>query len=177
MNQQSYSLRSELKTVQVRPVLLLLAATCILPILIHLIPTAGAVPIGAKLLPIFYVPLIALIFYGLPVAMIIAVAGPLINYLLTGNPQWELVILFSFELLVFTLITGFLLKNTFTKWISAPLGLLAAKGMSMGLLVFFPLLLQKAPLDYFSQSISNGLIGLVILTLIAIGAIKYRGNK
>jgi len=142
-----------------------------------MIPSMGPVPIGAKLLPIFYVPLISLILYGMPVAMIVAVAGPSINYLLTGNPQWELVMLFSFELLVFTLLTSFLLKNHFTQWISAPLGFIATKGISMALLLVFPILLQKAPLAYFSQSISNGFIGIIILTLITIGAIKYRENK
>jgi len=142
---------------------------------IHLIPSTGSVPIGAKLLPIFYVPLLALIFFGLPMALIVSLAGPLINYLLTGSPHGELVTLFTFELFIFTVVTGILLRSHITRWISAPLGFVTAKAMSMGLLVVFPLV-QNAPMEYFGQTVTNGFIGILILTLITIGAIKYRGN-
>jgi hypothetical protein len=81
--------------------LLTVAAALLLPLLFHLLPASGGVPLGARLLPIFYAPFLAAIFFGPVVALVAALGAPTLNHLLTGRPASEMVGLLTLELLLF----------------------------------------------------------------------------
>ena len=87
---------------------------------------AYGVPVGAYLLPMFYIPFIALVAYRLPVALIVALLAPPLNFLLTGNPQWGLMGILTIELVLFTLLAYVLMLQGKVKWIAAPLAYLGA---------------------------------------------------
>ena len=48
-----------------------------LPIILHLLPSTVGVPMGPKLLPLFYAPFIAVLFFRFPVALFVALLGPI----------------------------------------------------------------------------------------------------
>lgn len=158
--------RSILKTVG-----WVLPLAIIFPIAIHLIPPYNGIPIGAYLLPMFYIPFLALVWYRLPVAIIAASLAPLLNFLVTGNPQWGFMTILILELVIFTLLAYWMLKGNL-KWVAAPLSYIGAKVVSSVLLLVIPLL-DTAPLNFFTASITNASLGLMILLLINVLAVKY----
>lgn len=162
--------RINLDRLQVKTIVVILIVACILPLFIHIIPPINGTPIGALLLPMFYVPFIAIVFYRLHVGLVAAALAPFINFMITGNPQWQTVIIFSFELVVFTLIAYLLLKDSF-KWIAAPLSFVFTKIFSSCLLMLIPLLVS--PVDYFFTSVSNGTPGIIVLGIINLGALWF----
>lgn len=75
-----------------------------LPFVVHAIPHTGPVPLGAQLLPIFYVGVL-LIARGQPLpALLVALAAPWINQQLTGMPAGPMLATLTVELGVFTLL-------------------------------------------------------------------------
>ncbi|MEX0884645.1 MAG: hypothetical protein WDZ72_14340, partial [Cyclobacteriaceae bacterium] len=62
--------------------LIVISAAVLLPILIHLIPPVNGIPMGAYLLPMFYIPLISLLIFGRKIALIVAALAPVLNFLL-----------------------------------------------------------------------------------------------
>lgn len=58
------------------------AASVAIPFLVHLAP--GGSSIGATLLPIFWAPLLAILFFGPVPAVAAALLAPLLNHLITG---------------------------------------------------------------------------------------------
>ncbi|CAN5376584.1 hypothetical protein BH23BAC1_BH23BAC1_12710 [soil metagenome] len=163
-----------LEKIQVKATVLILIIACILPLSIHIIPPVQGTPIGAILLPMFYVPFIAIIFFRLHVGVTAAALAPLLNFLITGNPHWQFVFILIFELTVFTFIAYLLLKDNF-KWIAAPLSYLFTKVISSCLLMLIPLV--SSPVDFFLHSVSNGSLGLLILGCINLGALWYKKTK
>ena len=129
---------------------------------------------GAILLPMFYVPLIALLFYRTHVAVIVALLAPVINYLLTGLPHWQFMTLLGFELLVFTLIANRLLHSVVMAWVAAPLAFLLAKIIATSILFFIPLLESAMPLLYLRNSLSNAIPGILLLWVINVVALGSR---
>jgi hypothetical protein len=175
MNNKSTSLlKNNINQLQVRATVVILAIACILPMLIHIIPPVHGTPIGALLLPMFYIPFIAIIFFRLHVGVVAAVFAPIINLLITGSPLWHTMLILSFELLIFTLISYLLLKDNF-KWIAAPLSFVFTKIISSCLLMLIPLMVS--PIDYFFNSISNGTPGIIILGIINLGALGFSKIK
>lgn len=147
-----------------------------LPILVHLAPPFNGIPMGAYLLPMFYMPIVVLIAYRLPVALIVAAMAPPINFLISGNPHWGLMGMLTFELVVFTLLANVFLLQGIIKWIAAPLAYLGAKTISSAVLIFIPLI-EATPVQFFSTSLSNASIGILILFAINIVCLKYLPNK
>lgn len=78
-----------------------LAASVALPFLVHLLPPMGGVPAGARLLPIFLAPLIAILYRQPLAALTAALLAPYVNHLLTGMPASADVIVITVQLLVF----------------------------------------------------------------------------
>lgn len=157
-------LQHHYKTSPILTSLFTLLAAVLLPIAIHLAPPIQEVPIGALLLPMFYVPLIALILFGKTPALAAAVLSPALNFLISGNDQWSLMILLTIELTVFTLSIGYLREKT-GNFRSIMLSILLAKGIGAALLLVLDLLPQ-APIDYFIQSLGRGWPGIVVLVIL-----------
>ena len=68
-----------LQTLQIPHTLIILAATMLLPVLFHLIPPVRDVPMGARLLPLFYAPLVAVLLFRPHVGLIAAALAPMLN--------------------------------------------------------------------------------------------------
>lgn len=147
-----------------------------LPILVHLAPPFNGIPMGAYLLPMFYMPIVALIAYRLPVALIVAALAPPINFLISGNPHWGLMGMLTFELVIFTLMSYVFLLQGIIKWIAAPLAYLGTKTISSAVLIFIPLI-DASPVQFFSTSLSNAVVGIVILFVINVLCLKYLPNQ
>ncbi|NND06765.1 MAG: hypothetical protein HKN87_10330 [Saprospiraceae bacterium] len=174
MKQHALVLQDRSKGLQITPTIAILIATCLLPLMVHLIPIGGGAPAGAMLLPIFYLPFIALIFFKKHVALVAALLAPFINFLLTGNPQWELVTLLSVELVAFVILSAGLLRQHRLKWIAAPVGYLGAKLVSSLVLILLPLLPNLQASDFLAQSIATALPGILILMVINILVLKLK---
>jgi hypothetical protein len=161
--------------IQVKETILVLVATLFMPMLIHLIPVSGSTPVGAMLLPIFYAPLVAVIFFRLHVALIPALLAPAINYFLTGHPAAHLLPVMTIELVFFVAALAFILsrKNQIS-WIAAPLAYVIAKAGSVILLTVFPSLMEIGGIDFAIVSISNAWPGMIMLLLISIVCLKLK---
>lgn len=176
MDLKTISLKSDnLGKLQVKAILILFISALILPFIIHLIPPYRGIPMGAFLLPMFYIPFIAVFFYRLHVGLIIGALVPMANYLITGSPDYQFVTVLSFELMVFSLFSFYLLK---TKWMvfAAPLAYLFAKAVSSLLLFLIPIL-PVPPIDFFINSISNAAPGIAVLLVINGLVIKWWNKK
>ncbi len=158
---------------QLKPAIAILLSTSLLPFLIHLIPPYQGIPMGAMLLPMFYIPFIAVVFFRLHVGIIAAALAPLLNFLFTGFPLWQFVAILSFELIVFVLLASQLLQHNPLKWVAAPLSYIGAKVISCGMLLVIPLLPGTHPLDFLTQSLTNGMMGIGMLALINIIVLKF----
>lgn len=151
------------KKLQVKETYIMLTATIFIQFVVHLIPPINGVPLGAILLPMFYIPLIALIFYKFHVGLLAAVLGPIINYSLTGSPNLEIVSLITLELIVFVLVLSFLLNNKINK-VSALIAILSAKLASWFVFTTLPLSSEFST-SFFVQSFINAIPGIFVLAL------------
>ncbi len=172
-----YSASQTFRAVPLKAAAMMLAIASVLPWLIHLIPPHQGTPMGAILLPLFVVPLIALLWYPPSVAIIVAAAGPVLSFLVTGLPQGPMLILLTTELIVFTLVAGQLLRASTLGWVAAPLAFLFTKTVSLIVLTLLPFLSQLEPLNYFRTSISVALPGILLLGLINVLGLLYRPGR
>lgn len=161
--------------IQVKETILVLAATLLMPMLIHLIPVSASTPVGAVLLPIFYAPLVAVIFFRFHVALIPALLAPVINYFLTGHPAAHLLPVMTIELVVFVSAIAFIIsmKNQIS-WIAAPLAYVVAKVGSVILLSIFPALMEIGGFEFAMISLSNAWPGMIMLLIINIVCLKLK---
>lgn len=146
---------------RIQAISIMLVSAWILPFLVHLLPTYQGIPMGAFLLPMFYIPFIAVYFYRWQMGLLVAASGPILNFLITGSPNWEFLAILGFELMVFSLF-AFLLIQTKCKILAAPLAYLSAKIVSSFLLIFIPLL-AVSPMAFFGNSLTNAAPGLLVL--------------
>lgn len=175
MNYKASTLTSQsLARFQVKTTVAVLLTASLLPILIHLIPPYQRIPMGAILLPMFYVPFIAITFFRLHVGLVAATLAPTLNFLFTGNPQWEIVAILSFELIIFVLVAHGLLQAKGVRWIAAPLSYLITKVISSSALLLIPILPESQPITFFLTSVSNGIIGIFILGLLNTAVVWYQ---
>ncbi len=165
-NLSSIAAEPLIKKLQVLEITALLAATVFIQFVVHLIPSGNQVPLGAILLPMFYIPLITLIFYKLHVALVVTAAAPIFNYFLTGSPKPEILPLVTFELLVFVLILTLLLKYNRINKVAAILSIISAKLFSWSVLS----LLNSSGFstNILLTSIITALPGIIVLALMNI---------
>ena len=102
--------------IQIKEAAIILGITILMPFIIHLLPIVDNVPIGARLLPIFYAPLIAVIFFRWHVGLLAALLAPVINFLITGSPQWQVVIILTYELTLFVVFISLLKDIKIVRW-------------------------------------------------------------
>jgi membrane-associated HD superfamily phosphohydrolase len=164
-------------TFQWKATLIITACTLLLPFIFHLFPPIYNTPIGALFLPIFYAPFVALVFYRTHVGLLAGALAPLINHLVTGQPILHVASVLSFELVIFVLIAAFLLKTLNGYFITAPLAYLLTKvvsSISLTIIDWVPYNLSGT--DFFVNSISNGIGGIIILGIINYFAIKIKSK-
>lgn len=155
---------------QVPAAFLTLFLMWLLPLLVHLVPLAGPVPVGARLLPIFYAPLLAAWLFHPAVGLLASLLMPFINHAFTGMPTLPMTILLSLELVVFSI--GLLLNRKYwPKLPLAPLTFVAGKVISAILLVFVAIV-PASPWAYLLSSLQNGLPGLLILLVLHLALLR-----
>ncbi|MCC5938016.1 MAG: hypothetical protein JJU34_12110 [Lunatimonas sp.] len=148
-----------------------LVAAVIFPILVHLIPPYQGIPIGAYLLPVFYIPLIALWLSGWKTAIFITILAPLVNFFLTGSPQSGIMGMLTIEVLLFTGMAA-LWMTTPVRWAAGPLSYVGAKVISSTLLILWPIL-PASPWEFFTNSLQNGAPGILILLLLNLLLVRF----
>lgn len=145
--------------------------TVALPLLVHLLPPVGTVPMGAVLLPLFIAPFIALYLFHPAAALIASLVTPLLNRALTGQPTSEMATLLTVELCAFTL-AALLLRRVWPRsLVNAPLAYLVAKLVAAGVLVLTSLI-PALPLGYLTGSVVNALPGLALLVAVNLLAVR-----
>jgi len=160
-----------LKNLQIVETMLVLFGSVVLQFVIHLIPSPSIEPLGKILLPMFFAPLIAVIFFRLHVGLIAGIFAPLVNYLITGAPKPELLLPVTIELAIFTLVCYLLLQSNSTKNISALLAIIAAKIFSASIIFLF---LSTNYLGGFFQSLLIAVPGILILSVLNILLLRYK---
>ncbi len=156
---------------QIPAALLTLFLMWLLPFLVHLVPLSGPVPLGARLLPIFYAPLLAAWLFRPAIALIASLLMPFLNHVFTGMPTLPMSILLSLELIVFSLVL-LLNRNYWPQWPLAPLAFVLGKVVPAVVLIFFPIL-TVSPWAYLTSSLQNGLPGLLILLLLHLVVLRF----
>lgn len=113
-------------TLQAKTAVIFTAISLVLPVFFHLLPNSLGAS-GPQLLPLFYAPFIAVLFFRLPIALILGILAPFANWLFFGKPSIEWVIQLASELSVFVL-TVYLLKDLKgIRWLNAPFSFIVAK--------------------------------------------------
>lgn len=146
---------------------LVLIATILLPLFVHLIPAINGIPTGAYLIPFFYAPLIAVYLFK---PLTVATAGfiaPYIYHLISGAPAINISGILSLEIVSFVYLM-FIMNSKFNKasWI-APAAYLMAKVVSFLILLIIPVsLISGSPIDFLFTSTLYAVPGIFILYLI-----------
>ena len=156
---------------QIPATLLTLVLMWGLPILFHASPGPEGLPIGARLLPIYYAPLLAAALFNPIVPLASSLVMPFINHSLTGMPTLNIAVLLSVELTVFSLVLIFTRSRGMKQPAIAPLAVLIGKAVSACLLFVIPLV-PSSPVEYFSSSVITALPGILIILVIQI-ALSY----
>lgn len=162
------------RKVTAREAAVLLVIAWLIPFLVHLAPWAGARPLGAYLLPMFWATFVAVYFYGAGAGLLTGLFAPAVNLLVTGLPAWKFFGVLSFELAVFALILAWAVRHAPRFWLLAPLGYLVAKAASTLLQSATPVFGDiGAPARFLAASVAGGAAGLVVLAAINLALVKY----
>lgn len=153
------TLKKTLISLEVRETAVVLAASVVLPFLVHLVPPLAAIPLGARVLPMFYAPFIAVILFRPHVAIITGLFSPILNSLLTGHPLPEKVFVLTIELVLFSIISYLIHRKWKNFWGAAPLAYLVTVLSVMSLL---------GSIEFLIGTIVMSFPGLAILLLINI---------
>ena len=162
------------KKFSVREAAVLLALAWLVPFLVHLVPWVGERPLGAYLLPFFWVTFVAVYFYGLTAGLLTAVFAPLVNLLVTGLPAWKFSGSMALELVIFVAFVAWSIRQSPRFWLWAPVGYFVAKTIT-GLLVTTSAVIGHADAAgyFFYHLVVGGAAGLLVLTLINGALVKF----
>jgi hypothetical protein len=158
---------------------LALVVALLMPVILHMAPWGGGVPLGALLLPMFWAAFVAVFFYGLGAGALVAVFGPALNTLLTHFPEFRFNAGMSFELLVFVVFAWVVLRGEWGRrfWLLAPLAYVVAKVCSSGVRVAGEEAVGTVA-ESFLRAVSNGVPGLVVLAVINFALVRgWFGNR
>jgi len=156
---------------------LTIAGAIAFPFLIHALPIVGDVPMGARLLPIFFAPLLAILLTdhkrGLIAALITSLFAPWLNNLLFGMPTPPMVTLLTLELMVFSIVSAIIYRQWSNFWAVALVGVGIAKLASLLFLTINPVI-PAPPVSYGTNSFITGLPGILTMLLIGYMIHQYR---
>jgi hypothetical protein len=157
---------------QVTETLIILAATMLLPVLVHLLPNINGNLSGAVLLPIFLAPMIAAFFYKKHVAILAGIFAPLLNYLIMGRPAPEMVIMLASEIVLFALLLVWLKNINVIRYIAAPLAYLVASLAVASVLSVVGTLAN--PVLFWMNSTTIALPGIILMGIINVAILRFR---
>ena len=152
----------------------LLCLSVMFPFMIHLIPVPGDSQLGPRLLPVFYAPLLAALWGRTRSAVLLALAAPWLNWVLTSHPLPPGAVLLMVELLGFVLVFRFQVGQVGARWFLAAPAYFAGKIAAMVVAGFLPALIGggAAP-AWAARGIVIGVPGIAILVLINWLAVRH----
>jgi hypothetical protein len=157
---------------QVTQTLVILAATMLLPVLVHLLPSIGSNLSGAVLLPIFFAPMIAAFFYKKHVAIFAGIFAPLLNFLIMGRPAPEMVITLASEIVLFVLVLGWLKDIKGLRFAAAPVAyLIASLIVALGISMVGNLI---NPVSFWMNSTMIAIPGILLMGMINLAILRFR---
>ncbi len=153
---------------------ILIALSVMFPFMVHVLPVPADARLGARLLPMFYAPLLATLWSRRESALAVALFAPALNWALPGPPAPDGIALLTIQLLVFVMALRVLLAAAgLRSYLGAPAYLLAlAASALLGALV--PRLIAGRPaFAWAAQSAAIGLPGLAMLVVIGWLALRH----
>ncbi len=136
-----------------------------LPALVHLLPPVDEISWGLRLLPLFYAPFLAALLFHPAVSLIAALVTPLLNWGLTGSPPYEIAVVLSFELVVFSAIVLIVERRRPKFVLLAPMALILTKAISA-------IALLVAPIS-FSNPLQTYWPALIVLAVLNLLTVRY----
>jgi hypothetical protein len=155
---------------QVTQTVFILAATMILPLIIHLIPNINGNLAGAVLLPIFWAPMFAAFVYKKHVAILAGIFAPLLNYLILGRPVPEMVVTLNFEIVLFALLLSWAKNLNIVRYVAAPLTYVVASILTVACMSFFS---DHASLSMWVNSTVIAIPGIVLMGLANFAFLRF----
>jgi hypothetical protein len=153
---------------------ILLTLSVMFPFLIHLLPVPETSRLGARLLPMFYAPLLAALWGRVATAWLVALIAPWLNWTLTGHPTLPGGIMLTIQLLGFVVVVRLLLSRAGLRWFMAIPAYLAGMGAALLAALVFPALIGgRPPLDWLVQSVVRSLPGVGVLVLITCLVLRF----
>jgi hypothetical protein len=153
---------------------ILLTLSVMFPFLLHLLPVPETSRLGARLLPMFYAPLLAALWGRRQTAWLVALLAPWLNWALTRHPSPPGAIMMMIELVVFVAVVPRLLAARAIRWFIAIPSYLAGMVVAMLAAAFFPVLINgRPPVSWLGQSLVLTLPGLTVLVLITVLVLRY----
>ncbi len=147
------------------------------PLLVHLLPSWDSAPLGAHLLPMFWVTFVAAYFYGGSVGVLTGLATPLINHLLTAHPAWGMVGVLGSELAVFALVSAWIVRRSLHAWFAAPLAAVIAMVSCAALQAVLPAFGPASAVRFLTGALAAGFPGIVLLGGINWFLVKIRPKR
>ncbi len=150
----------------------------LLPFLVHFLPLSNDTPLGARLLPIFYAPLLAALYWRIGIAVSLAALVPWISHMLMGHPEPGMAGLLMVELLLFVLWILVLASWLGPRWWMGPAAYLLTKPLSGILLILLrELLVPIAYMDHLTGAVTRSWPGLIALAIIGMLALQFRNRR
>jgi hypothetical protein len=146
---------------------LLLALSVLFPFLIHVLPVPETARLGARLLPMFYAPLLAALIGRIRTALVVAVLAPWLNRIVTGYPPPGTAVVMTVQLLTFVAALRWFLANAKARWFLAVPAYAACMGMAALIGAMFPETIgNKAVAGWLFNTVTTALPGVAILVAI-----------
>jgi len=153
---------------------IVLTLSVMFPFLTHVLPVPETSRMGARLLPMFYAPLLAVLWGRMPTAWLAASLSPWLNWALTSHPAPPGAVVMMIELLIFVVLLRRLLARAGARWFMAVPAYLTGMIAATIVTALFPALIGGRPaLDWAVQSVTTGLPGVAIMVLFTCLALAY----
>ncbi len=157
---------------QIAQTVMILAATMVLPVLVHLLPNFNGQLAGAVLLPIFLAPMFAAFMYKKHVAIFAGIFAPLFNYLIMGRPAPEMVITLGFEIVLFAVLLSWLKNIKGIQHIAAPFSyLISSFAVVLGLSLFST---QANPVAFWITSTAIAVPGILLMAVANLALLRFQ---
>ncbi len=153
---------------------ILLALSLLFPFMVHLIPVPEEARLGQRLLPMFYAPLLGVLWGRPRMAALVAMLASWLNWLLTRHPSPPGAALMSLELLVFVGTVATLQARLGLRWFLAIPSYVAGKTATVAAAGLFPVLIGGRPLlAWVTNALGQGLPGLAILVVLTVFVLNF----
>lgn len=146
---------------------IVLSLSLVIPFLIHLIPSPTTSPIGAYLIPLFFVPVIASFSFNKWMVSIASAVAPFVYSLINGLPTLEMSIILCAELFLFTHFLYMLRSISKLNFALPVISFLSSKAiLALGIFIFGSTLYSNAFSNYLIGTTITALPGIILLVVL-----------